>query len=395
MLNFSSFIKTSYEHRKKPSHEQCDFITDFLAEILPMDVGNIFERPYLSNLFNGIRDLTKEIKDHIYSTPEAKKKTAEAVENWLIPNILDTRLGDYYDTLLSIIQNDDSISVSTKNLFVKLYTERKFIKFLVKAFIYAVSKDNVLLKTKIDSDELSYFLQVDRTCPLCGDPLEIKRKKNTFYKYSIIPIYPNGLSTEKDTEFDSIHARPVDSKSSYNKICVCPTCGDKYVFNPTAIVYDKLYSYKEHALSEAESDSRIQTLSLDTEITKVIDALKNVDETPTIKELRKQPLTIRKKIKDNELLETKITNDVKGYYFYVRSLLANLDDKHSHFRIIANSIQNCFLTLDESLDDQEEIYYKIVEWVMKKTRLGPTYFTASQIVVSFFVQNCEVFDEIS
>lgn len=395
MLNFSSFIKLSYEHRKTPSHEQCDFITDLLSRILPLDVGNVFERPYLSNLFNGIRDLTKEIKDNIYSTPEAKKNTASVIKTWLIPNLLEVRIGDYYDELLSLINNDDTISITTKNRFTKLHKDNKMETFLVNVFIYAVSKDNVLQKAKVDSDELNYFLEVKKTCPICHCPLEIKNKKKTYFRYSIVNIYPLGLSSDKELEFNAHRPLEVDPKSSFNKICVCPNCGDKYGYNPTTDIYDTLFFYKEHALNEAMSDDKIKTLSLDKEITTVIDSLTNIKETPTIKELRKKPLTLKKKIRDNDLLEERINNDVKSYYYYIRKLLSDLDDKHSHFKIIANSIQNCFLTLDETLDNQEEIYYKIIEWVMDKTRLGNRYFTACQIIVSFFVQNCEVFDEIS
>lgn len=44
---------------------------------------------------------------------------------------------------------------------------------------------------------------------------------------------------------------------------------------------------------------------------------------------------------------------------------------------------------------QETIYYDIVEWLMHKLSLSNDYRTACEIVVAFFVQNCEVFDEIS
>ena len=85
-----------------------------------------------------------------------------------------------------------------------------------------------------------------------------------------------------------------------------------------------------------------------------------------------------------------------AYYHFVRKHLSELDDAGSNFKIIANQVQNYYLKLARSKGkSQSDIYYDIVDWIMHKLSLSNDYRIACEIVVSFFVQNCEVFDEIS
>jgi hypothetical protein len=63
--------------------------------------------------------------------------------------------------------------------------------------------------------------------------------------------------------------------------------------------------------------------------------------------------------------------------------------------VIASQFQICYQKLASIMKDQEEIYNRIITWVLNELGLGTKYQTPAKIVVSFFVQNCEVFDEIS
>ena len=90
-----------------------------------------------------------------------------------------------------------------------------------------------------------------------------------------------------------------------------------------------------------------------------------------------------------------IKTDVDSYYNYLRKQLSDLDDVGSEFRIIASQFQICYEKLSKVMSDQEDIYNRIIKWVLEELGLTEKYYSAARIIVSFFVQNCEVFDEIS
>jgi len=90
-------------------------------------------------------------------------------------------------------------------------------------------------------------------------------------------------------------------------------------------------------------------------------------------------------------LRRKIEGNVTKYYSFVQKSLKEIGaDKFDNMAIQIKS----FCKKCESLSrDKEVIFDQIVEWVMRKSKNDNKI--ASEIVVSFFVQNCEVFDAIA
>ncbi|MCD0021636.1 HNH endonuclease, partial [Streptococcus agalactiae] len=83
------------------------------------------------------------------------------------------------------------------------------------------------------------------------------------------------------------------------------------------------------------------------------------------------------------------------YYYYIQEQFQNLVDSHPiTFNIIGSQIKTAYLQASYSGISQQEIYNHLVLWLESITPEIPNN-TACQIVISFFVQNCEVFDEIT
>ena len=107
-----------------------------------------------------------------------------------------------------------------------------------------------------------------------------------------------------------------------------------------------------------------------------------------------EALEIDKKILPyNSLLRRDIKTHVLTYYKFIENKFKELDKMKSRASTkIAHKIQGVYLDLAEIENDQEIIFYKIVEWLMATASTNNR--TACVIIASFFVQNCEVFDEI-
>ena len=64
------------------------------------------------------------------------------------------------------------------------------------------------------------------------------------------------------------------------------------------------------------------------------------------------------------------------------------------FKKVKNEISQCFELYDEAELSQNDIFYKLVDWLKEKTDCDDE--VACTAMVAFFVQNCEVFhDEAS
>ena len=111
--------------------------------------------------------------------------------------------------------------------------------------------------------------------------------------------------------------------------------------------------------------------------------------------LNYEPVRLTKKFCAAELLlKNRVGMYVTSYYPYIRDCFKELEGING-FRLYALSLQikSCFIKMEGLSDNKSDIFDQLVNWVMAKTR--STSREACEAVVSFFVQNCEVFHEIT
>ena len=70
-------------------------------------------------------------------------------------------------------------------------------------------------------------------------------------------------------------------------------------------------------------------------------------------------------------------------------------DGTGDFNLIASEVKLAYQKLDNGLLSQDEIVNGLSEWIKNKSGVGSKNMRACHIVVAFFIQNCEVFREIS
>lgn len=83
-----------------------------------------------------------------------------------------------------------------------------------------------------------------------------------------------------------------------------------------------------------------------------------------------------------------------SYFNYIKDNLKNLsDEKNKKFDMIACEIKTAYLKAAQTTEDKVTIFNCLVEWLNSK--INEATREACEIIISFFVQDCEVFDEIS
>ena len=97
--------------------------------------------------------------------------------------------------------------------------------------------------------------------------------------------------------------------------------------------------------------------------------------------MKKSKLSLRKDIKSN----------VKDYYSVIKSKLTEIEKlKISQSEKISLEFKLYFLELKDKTDlSQENIFEEMINWLERKTKKSRN---SCKIVVSFFIQNCEVFE---
>ncbi|MES1950546.1 hypothetical protein S4A8_06793, partial [Salinisphaera sp. S4-8] len=132
---------------------------------------------------------------------------------------------------------------------------------------------------------------------------------------------------------------------------------------------------------------------LETDIRDVIEALYEENFIrPLTVEIAYAPTTIDEKVDESITRPTvrKIKNNVSDYFPLIKTHFSEVDKASPNFsNIVSLQVKAYFLKQQQLGFDKQAIFDNLVVWVNVKTK--PKSIDAAEILVSFFVQNCEVF----
>lgn len=158
---------------------------------------------------------------------------------------------------------------------------------------------------------------------------------------------------------------------------------------------------------EETSNSVLSQYEIETGVDRLLrkiqdDLIELSDEELEELKLNYDPVKVRQKIPGNSLeqrkLLKKVLRNVREYFNLVERSLKNLNkEKVIRQRVFSSQIRNLFIEFDEAtINDkpfsQTVIFDKLVDWLHRKTDED---LDVCAIVISYFIQSCEVFDVIS
>lgn len=246
-----------------------------------------------------------------------------------------------------------------------------------------------------DSDLRLYLREANYHCPLCGKELQSRKQKKANQKlFQIAHIYPNNPTVEQYNMLHNLERLGIDCEDFENKIALCINCHQTQDYHTTVDDYIHLLNIKKRCLTQTALHDATNTLGLETEIDKVVSKLSTLSDSD-LTELNYEPVPIANKFTNQEiLLKSKVTNYVLTFYPYIRESFRKLDGKNGfHLQVLSEQMRSCFIKMDSISQDKTLVFSKIVEWIMHKTQSNSL--ESCEAVVSFFVQNCEVFHEIT
>lgn len=265
-------------------------------------------------------------------------------------------------------------------------------------FKEVIKKDKYLLDRKKPSDaEVRLYLkEVNFHCPLCGKPLQLKnQKKKGAKKFEIAHIYPNSPTFQQYIELIGLERLGENSESIENKIALCKDCHDDQDYHTTKEDYLKLLNKKKDLMKVLDIGEVLDIMQIQEDIKKVINKLNNLNDSTNL-ELKYDPVVIDKKIRnDFLLLKRKVKSNVSEFYPFIFDEFKKNEimNNNNSYDVICSEVKTAYFSIKKLTDDQNIIFNRMVEWLKFKTQEITN--DACEIVISFFIQNCEVFDEIT
>lgn len=178
-----------------------------------------------------------------------------------------------------------------------------------------------------------------------------------------------------------------------NLIAMCPACCARYSSNRSPEVILRMKEIKRSLLDLYEAQEITGGQSIQDSVRLVIEQIPKMQKTSDV-DLNFDPVPVRSKINaDNDMLYAKAQMHVNLYYPAVNdAFIALSNEKKLRFTPFCQQVRLNYLNLNEKGYDQETIYYQMTKWLCDATNGS---WNACEIVISYFIQKCEVFDVIT
>lgn len=245
-----------------------------------------------------------------------------------------------------------------------------------------------------DNANIALVSEVGGDCPKCGKRLLNSRSKNIMKDYELAHIYPLNPKAEEILLLQNEERLSTDPNSEDNIIALCIDCHHK-LDNPRTIKdYRELVEIKKNILAFNIEKAEWIKHPLTDEITHVISSLITLDAPVGDSSIEYNPKTIDDKTKPEipNINRERIKNDVRLYFSHIKAQLKRIDaTSPGTANYISLQIKTYYASLKKRGVPKLEIFNNISTWICTKT--SSESLDACKAITSFFVQNCEVFEE--
>jgi hypothetical protein len=254
-----------------------------------------------------------------------------------------------------------------------------------------VTKSEPKRKKPTENMGLVLFDEVSGICPQCTKPLMKKGKGQMTKLYEVAHIYPHSPRPHEEILLKDEVRLNSDVDHEDNLIALCRDC-HKIFDNPRTVKgYREVVAIKIELQRLTNLKNGWFDSSIDQEMNEVIERLTSLSG-EALAELSLDALKVETK-SDNTLeflVKLKIQNNVKYFYSEIKSKFAELDKTCPYTSdTIYSQVKTYYLKLKKNGLNQTQIFSALTDWITINTDCKNI--SVSEILVSFFVQNCEVY----
>jgi len=370
--------------------------------LLLEQIGNLlspniyFDDTKISRLTKHINNVPNEIINAV-SDPRIVAAVISGFSTNVSSDFNSTTIDNVCLNLIRLINNEPNLANSYKTTLNNAYNSGDNSTFLAIALMHAVGMDNTNESKETSSDEVPYLTEANNHCPFCGKSLFRNVRGRSISDYQITKIFDDTFDNEIKKELEAIYPAPSMIDSIGNKIVLCTSCFSDYRVDPTTDKYTKLHDKKRTFETNLEITSELYSIDIENELYKIVKDLGEFSQDKESGLIPLDPLELVEKIPDDILLKDDVTKWVLRYYKYIEKQFSDLDASGvSRFKVIASEVSLAYETLDAmGMLSQKEIFNRLAMWMADQLSYPRDKISVVNIIVAFFVQNCEVFHEIS
>lgn len=351
-------------------------ITDKAPTVDPRAVSNYFKQHILNMLDSNKRSLIiLALKDIIASDNTIEPDTIVEIVNGMTKKSIVRRdafvfedfiAGVFLYTVLNVENRncEDSVKETTTEYIQSFEDQKMDISFITT---YSNLSMETAYEIAIDARSLVLLAETGGKCQKCGRVLGIKKEGNDVNFANVVRL------------------------SETDEVVLCVEC-EREIQNASEEVKLALLSEKhdlEVLMAARDATSRYTIEKQIEQVLREVDLMDVTDDT----QLKIEPVKVENKITEKRLKE-RVLFDVRRLYQGVNDALDRLAGENKlNVDKFAKSVKRMYEDASESHISQSAIYNLLVETLFEKT--GRKYREACEIIISYFVQRCEVFDEIT
>lgn len=320
---------------------------------------------------------------------EVIQQTVENFKTEILPELNPHLKEDTLANMKRLVKSDGTIAEEKKDSLLQYLEQGQIAEFLSYTFLYALNKPNIQNNVEeVSISDLPFLTEVRYECPITHKDLVQEVRGKTRRRYKITQIFPADLDDDTVAAFDAAYPKPTDFNDPDNLIALYDEAASDYLFDPTIDEYKKLYELKRDLVKAHRARMNVNEEKLEDDIRTILDAIMNLEDAPATEPLSFDALHVADKIKGPFVLKKTVTDDAVTYYNYIEYVFSNSD---VDFDLIASQIKTSSMMLENAGLTQREVVKELSDWIREKAGLGSDSSLASEVVVSFFIQNCEVF----
>lgn len=245
-------------------------------------------------------------------------------------------------------------------------------------------------------DKNILYQQVQGICPLCQQPLYYEKNGQREKLYELAHIYPlNPSQKEEQLLINEPKLFITDCNEINNIIPLCSNCHTKQDKPITIESYRTLFAIKSKLIEKEKIVNMYSSYPMEEELIEIVDKISSYNDIDNLNDNLDYTLkSVDAKIPDEKVLNRKVKFDVSQYYLLLKALFADSQKMNPNcFELIANQVKSFYLGVSKVSMDKSDIYNHIASWMHEKFKVGSI--DAYKIIVSFFVQDCEVFSDVA
>lgn len=245
-------------------------------------------------------------------------------------------------------------------------------------------------KSFTENVNISLVGEVGSRCPRCSQALIYKKVKSLGKNYEIAHIYPVNPRPHEEVLLRGEERLGDDVNDLENLIALCLKCHNEFDNPRTVEDYRDMVVLKKSIIERLQQQKLVEEHHLEEELSSIIEGLESWSG-DGVEQLSLDPKELDEKLDETMrvLTRRRVFDNVTDYYSFIKIRLKYVEEVSPNAsERVSIQVKLFYLQQAKRSSDQQVIYGNVVEWFLRRTNGSRE---ACEILVSFFIQNCEIF----